>query len=293
MKNIVKLLCVALFVSVISANASNTVCNVEGSSNNNVATLNDAYVQSGSSTSGKCGFKTSISLLKKSIGKTHVIIEIFNDYGQHVANYNATLYDGESYTSVFIDVDKYSGPCGNYRLSLVKAVCEEQSITVTPKSSTTISKYAFCKRQDLEHFTIPNSVTSIEEGAFKDCKNLTSITIPNSVTYIGKYAFKGCTNLKSITLPNSIKIIGMETFAECENLINIVIPNSVEIIEKGAFANCKNLRTITIPNSVVSIESGVFAWCENLRNVVLPSSINTIEEETFFRCTNLKSITLF
>ena len=128
MKQIFLTVFMILFAVNISANTS---CKVEGSSNNNVATLGESYYHSGTRVSGgnKCFVRTSVSLAKRSLGKTVVVIEIFDQYNQSVGNKMVAIDEGNQYSGeVRFEVNNSSddGICGEYKFKIASATCEEK-----------------------------------------------------------------------------------------------------------------------------------------------------------------------
>ncbi len=126
MKQIFLTVFMVLFTVNISANTS---CKVEGSSNNNVATLGESYYRSLSTRDQKCVVKTSVTLAKRSLGKTVVVIEVYDQYNQSVGNEIVTIYEGHQGSGeVRFTVNNSSddGICGEYKFKIASATCEEK-----------------------------------------------------------------------------------------------------------------------------------------------------------------------
>jgi len=123
-------------------------------------------------------------------------------------------------------------------------------------SSMSMSDAAF-DGKNITSVTIPSSVTSIGTLAFRDCKGLTSITIPASVTTIGWAAFKDCTGLTSVTIPNSVTSISKEAFSGT-GLTSITIPASVTEIGEDVFLRCHSLTSVTFQGTIPSIHNRAF-----------------------------------
>ena len=128
---LITLMLVLSFVIVFA----NTTCKVEGSSNDNVATLKDYYLNSHSTQEiGRtCGMGTKVMLTKPSLGKTTVVVEIYDEYKKLVGSTICTIYKNQSeqgiYTTVKQPYDVYEKkyePCGGYTLKIASATCDEK-----------------------------------------------------------------------------------------------------------------------------------------------------------------------
>lgn len=128
MKQIFLTVFMVLFAVNISANTS---CKVEGSSNNNVATLGESYYHSGAAvgSGNKCFVRTSVYLAKRSLGRTVVVIEVFDQYNQSVGNKMVIIDEGNQYSGEVrfeVNNSSYDGVCGEYKLKITSATCEEK-----------------------------------------------------------------------------------------------------------------------------------------------------------------------
>ena len=98
---------------------------------------------------------------------------------------------------------------------------------------------------------------------------------------IGSYAFFDCTDLKTVVIPSTVTIIGDMAFAGCESLESIVLPPTVTVIGDGAFEVCRSLESIALPPAVTVIGDGAFMLCESLESIVIPESVKEIGEYAF------------
>lgn len=127
----------------------NTTCKVDGSSNDNVAILEESRVNSSNIYGRDCSMSTSISLTKPSLGKTTIIIGIYDEYGKQVGNEIRTIDKGyqhlsELYLTVKQPYDAYEKryePCGRYTLSILSASCEESRSPLNKPKATSNTEY--------------------------------------------------------------------------------------------------------------------------------------------------------
>ena len=127
----------------------NTTCKVAGSSNDNVAILEESRVNSSNIYGRDCSMSTSLSLTKPSLGKTTIIIGIYDEYGKQVGNEIRTIDKGyqhlsELYLTVKQPYDAYEKkyePCGRYTLSILSASCEESRSPLNKPKATSNAEY--------------------------------------------------------------------------------------------------------------------------------------------------------
>ena len=210
----------------------------------------------------------------------------------------------------------------SFDASIVSNVYKDgKGIITFDKDVTTIGRYAFFARHNLESIVLPNGIISIGDYAFQSCYySLAKVVIPESVTSIGTSAFSSCAALVDITIPNGVTTIGKSAFAGCSSLTSITIPDSVIDIGDNAFQGCESLTAFygkyasadnrclivngvlnsfasagltsySIPNIVTTIGESAFDSCFDLTSVTIPNSVTTIEEGAFFYC-GLTSITI-
>lgn len=111
----------------------NTTCKVEGSSNNNVAMLESTSVKSWHSSGRLCTMRTYISLTKPALGKTTVILEIFDEYARKAGAQYIIVDKGSQHSGLIeFDVNNLEDQCGYYTLSILSASCEESLSIKTP-----------------------------------------------------------------------------------------------------------------------------------------------------------------
>lgn len=88
-----------------------------------------------------------------------------------------------------------------------------------PDSVTSVSDWAFCQADRLQHIDLPDSVMEIGQGAFFSAEGLTEVVLPTSVTYIDDIAFRGCRNLLRVVVPERVLHIGWGAFLECPDVV--------------------------------------------------------------------------
>ena len=160
--------------------------------------------------------------------------------------------------------------------------------TIDGMSVTSIGKYAFYNKENLESITIPNSVKSIGERAFNECTNLTSVTISNGVTSIGSYAFGSCESLVTITIPNSVTGIAAYAFNNTALLENQT--TAVKYVGKWVVDCDYDAKSVTIKNGTVGIADSAFDDCNSLTSITIPDSVASIGNSAFENCTSLTEI---
>lgn len=120
---------------------ANSTCKVEGSSNNNIAMLDETYVKGGHGEANLCGVSFSVSLTKQALGETTIVVEIFDDYKHSVATTTLTIDKGQkSGHKKWVKLNKIDNDCGYYSLSIISAFCKE-SRTINKPIATSNQEY--------------------------------------------------------------------------------------------------------------------------------------------------------
>ena len=180
-KNILKLIPIALALTLTSCNNSNNnECN---------------YLQYSYNKSTKEATVTGISDLTI----TNVVIP------------SEVVYESTTYKVAYI---------GESAFKQTDSTSVLESITLSDNIKE-IKSEAFYKCKNLRYIKLSNTLEKINTSAFSGCTNLVNIEIPSTVSYLGSKVFKDCTSLKSIYLPDNInKLLGY-TFSGCTSLTNL------------------------------------------------------------------------
>lgn len=175
---------------------------------------------------------------------------------------------------------------------------------------TSLSNFAFEKRENLISITIPESVTSIGRNAFNECTNLKLAEIHGDITQIAMYTFQSCTSLEKVNIPDSVTSIGVGAFSGCTSLAELDIPDTVTAIGNLAFSGSgiryirlhpeslelgnyvfsgTNVESVSI-SGVTKIGYNIFSLCSSLTNVEFDGI--AVSASMFYQCTALTSVKL-
>lgn len=137
----------------------------------------------------------------------------------------------------------------------------DEAVTLTPEdfgNATSIYKYQFENRTNLDVTSLPSSITSIGQHAFFGCTALSLEQLPNGLTSIGSSAFSGDIALRLTALPDTVTNIESGVFSGCTNLALTALPSGITRIYAQTFQNCINNRISTIPASITRIDDYAF-----------------------------------
>ncbi|MBQ8998705.1 MAG: leucine-rich repeat domain-containing protein [Clostridium sp.] len=192
------------------------------------------------------------------------------------------------------------------------------NLDLSEAKATSIPKYAFQQKRNLESIILPSNIERIEGFAFDSCSNLNTIVLDERIKYIGEYAFRQCSSLKGdLIIPDSVTELGQCAFYcsgydgrlvigsgltkiansafACTGLKGeLVIPENITKIENSAFDNCTGFTgQLVIPETVTEVGANAFQYCTGFTGaLVIPNSITSMNSGLFYGCDNIDTVIL-